>query len=228
MAIILVVEDEAPLRGMLVDHLLDEGHSPIEANNGMEALELYNLVHPDLIVSDIDMPIMDGYQFLTNLRSKHPEIDDIPFLFLSSKCNIEDQIKGLNFGADEYLCKPISFDMLSIRIKLSLSRQAKIKKKINDALAASKSQPKKAAAPIKADNTSSNDVKPFDDSLLASKRLRLSAMQERRIKFFNEPVNFHSASVLNDTGKKVNISRLFIKKDKYETMLENVHSSEFD
>jgi len=235
MANILVVEDEAPLREVLVDHLLDEGHCPVEARNGKEALELYSSSNPDLIISDINMPVMDGFQFLKNLQSNHPEVENIPFFFLSALSDADDQIKGLNYGIDEYLCKPVDFGVLTTRIELSLLRQQKINKKISDAIAASESQPKEPSPSLEEDDSSSNTSEDPSNSsassiggLLGSKRLNLSSEQQESIRLTNSPKHFQSASIINNIGRKVNISRLFIRQEKYEMMIDEISSSEFD
>ncbi len=233
MATILVVEDEVALREVLVDHLLDEGHSPVEAGNGKEALDLYVSARPDLIISDINMPIMDGYQFLENLQSKHPEVEDIPFFFLSALSDTQDQIKGLNFGIDEYLCKPVDFSVLTTRIETSLQRQQKIRKKINDALTASEPQPGKPTSVLEDDSpplgtSSSTESAPLNGGLLGSKRLNLSAKQQETIRLINSPSNFQSASIINNIGRRVNISRVFINQEKYESLIDDISSAQFN
>ena len=237
MATILIVEDEPLLREMLFDHLADEGHSVVEAGNGREALEVYALARPELIISDINMPVMNGYQLLDALQARHPDVEDVPFFFLSGLTETDDQIKGLNFGIDEYLCKPVDLGILTARIELALSRQRKLEQKIADAVAASRAEQAAAASlpdtalETPADTEASSHASESGStglSLLESKRLRLSAKQQEDIKSINSLANLHSASLISKIGRKVNISRLSIKKEKYEALVEDIGSSKID
>lgn len=123
MAKILVVEDESDLRSAIVDELNDEGHVTIEAGNGLEGLEKLTADIPDIIISDITMPEMNGYQFLRSVKEKHPEFAEIPFVFLTALANRDDELKGLRLGVDEYITKPIDFGLLIARVELALRRR---------------------------------------------------------------------------------------------------------
>ncbi|MEM8949983.1 MAG: response regulator transcription factor, partial [Pseudomonadota bacterium] len=122
MAKILVVEDEPDLRRMIVDELTDEGHVTIEAGNGREGLEKVAAEMPDLVLSDITMPQMNGYQFLRAFKENHPEHAQTPFIFLTALANRDDELKGLRLGVDDYISKPIDFDLLLARVELGLRR----------------------------------------------------------------------------------------------------------
>lgn len=235
MAKLLIVDDEELLREVLVDHLKDEGHETAEASNGKEALGLYASFNPDLVISDINMPVMDGYQFLSALQKRHPEVEDIPFFFLSALSDSGDQLKGLNFGIDEYLCKPIDFNILTARIELSLRRQQRMDQKIQDALKRSASG--KAATSTKTDHASAKSPEADGQArrtgvtgtgLLASKRPKLSKKQQEDIIATNSRNNFHSAGLINKLGRKVGISRLFLEKEKCNYLAMGMFSSEFD
>ena len=123
MARILVVEDEPDLREMIVEELTDEGHVAIEAGNGREGLEKVVAEMPDLVLSDITMPQMNGYQFFRAFKENHPEHADIPFIFLTALSDRDDQLKGLRLGVDDYITKPIDFDLLLARVDLGLRRR---------------------------------------------------------------------------------------------------------
>ncbi len=123
MAKILVVEDEPDLRETIVEELNDEGHMTIEAENGAKALEALAHETPDLILSDITMPQMNGYQFFRSLKEKYPQHSQTPFIFLSALSDRNDELKGLRLGVDDYMTKPIDFDLLLARIELSLRRR---------------------------------------------------------------------------------------------------------
>jgi response regulator RpfG family c-di-GMP phosphodiesterase len=121
---ILIVEDNDMLRDGLREMLAFEGFNVLSARNGEEALQQMSARPPSLIVSDVSMPVMDGYDFFTALRT-HPEWTAIPFIFLTARTEQSDVLTGRNLGADDYLTKPISRDELvsTIRSRLNRSRQ---------------------------------------------------------------------------------------------------------
>lgn len=124
MAIILNVEDEADIQSDIVEELTDSGHQAIAATTGEEGLNAV-LEHPvDLIICDSLMPVMTGLEFFRRLRTDHPEMNDIPFIFLSAhadKTHVED---GLERGADAYLTKPVDFTELMETVEALLVRTA--------------------------------------------------------------------------------------------------------
>jgi putative two-component system response regulator len=124
---ILIVEDNDSLRIGICEMLTLEGFSVLTACNGVEAVELLKTRLPELILSDVMMPVMDGFDFFSEVRS-HPEFFSIPFLFLTARTDPEDSLKGRKLGADDYLTKPISRDELvtTIRSRLNRSRQVKL------------------------------------------------------------------------------------------------------
>lgn len=120
---ILVVEDDEVLRIGICDLLDLSGYAVTAARDGQRALEALEEMRtpPALIVSDIRMPNMDGYEFLAAVRS-HEEWVSIPFIFLSAKGDREDIRKGKLQGADDYISKPFEFQDLLVAIQASLSR----------------------------------------------------------------------------------------------------------
>jgi cyclic di-GMP phosphodiesterase len=121
---LLVVDDNEALREGLSEMLSFEGFTVITAENGLEALEKMQVVTPDLIISDITMPQMDGYSFFNAIRSR-PEWVTIPFIFLTARAEREDILAGKNMGAEDYLVKPMSREELvtAVRSRLARSRQ---------------------------------------------------------------------------------------------------------
>ncbi len=111
MAKIIVIEDDPDLRRLMVDELEDAGHNLFEAGNGLEGLATLKAEAPDVIISDIGMPKMDGYQLRKNLQSC-PRFSATPFLFVSALAFQQAIDKGLSVGADHYLTKPVDFDVL--------------------------------------------------------------------------------------------------------------------
>ena len=105
MAKILVIEDEAPIRGNLARLLRLEGYTVVEAADGVAGLEAVRAERPDLVLCDILMPGVDGYGVLAELRGA-PDLAATPFLFLTASANQEERAQALKRGADDYLVKP--------------------------------------------------------------------------------------------------------------------------
>lgn len=120
MAKILIAEDEENLRELLVEHLEGVGYSVIQACDGREALNLFARDQPDLVLSDISMPVMDGYELLHAIRKQHPDKVQVPFIYLSALSDRDNELKGLRLGVDEYIGKPVDFDILAARIEKCL------------------------------------------------------------------------------------------------------------
>ena len=124
---LLIVEDNHALREGLGEMLSLEGFSVVTATNGRDGLEKMDSLTPDLILSDISMPEMDGYEFFKAVR-EHPEWVTIPFLFLTARGEREDILTGKDLGADDYLIKPLTRDELltAVRARLARSRQVRV------------------------------------------------------------------------------------------------------
>jgi two-component system phosphate regulon response regulator PhoB len=116
---LLVVEDEPELRQLLVNNLLFEGYSVAEAADGAPALEAHRARRADLVILDLMLPQLDGFEVLTQLRSAG---DAVPVLMLTARGSEQDRVKGLSLGADDYLVKPFSVLELLARIKAILRR----------------------------------------------------------------------------------------------------------
>lgn len=110
---ILVVEDEPKAGNYLLNGLQELGYSVSLARNGADGLHLALETSFDVIVLDVMMPKMDGWEVLRRLRKEA----DTPVLFLSARDDIADRIKGLELGADDYLIKPFSFAELVARLR---------------------------------------------------------------------------------------------------------------
>lgn len=119
---ILVVEDDKNTRKLLTTILTNHGYNTIEAKNGVEALEVLEHNHVDLMVLDVMMPKMDGFTLTQTLREGGSQL---PILILSAKQNVVDIKHGFLVGIDDYLTKPFDFDVLLLRIK-ALLRRSKI------------------------------------------------------------------------------------------------------
>ena len=118
---ILVVEDEIDLNNVIVKHLKKDGYSVDSAFNGQQAMDFTAVAHYDLIVLDIMMPVMDGLTFLQKSRTKKLAT---PVLMLTAKDEIDDIVKGLDTGADDYLVKPFDFKELLARVRTLIRRNS--------------------------------------------------------------------------------------------------------
>ena len=115
---ILVCDDELDIVSAIRIYLTGEGYRVLEANSGLEALEVIRQEQVDLILMDIMMPRMDGLTAVAKIR----EISNVPVLFLSAKSEDTDKILGLNIGADDYITKPFNPVELCARVRSHLRR----------------------------------------------------------------------------------------------------------
>ena len=118
---VLVVDDNEELRYFIVSILRKEYHI-IEAENGKKGLEIIRLELPDLVLSDVMMPCMDGIELLEEVKKNH-DTSHIPFVLLSAKSALDDRIRGLEYGADDYITKPFSSGYLRARISSLLKQR---------------------------------------------------------------------------------------------------------
>lgn len=121
MAKILLIEDEAPVREMLLDELTVQGHMVIEASTGEEGLEKFLEAEPDLVVCDRAMPGMSGYEVLERIRGAHPQYVDVPFIFLTALTDPRDKAAVDHLKPAAYIEKPVDFTALSEKIKSLIS-----------------------------------------------------------------------------------------------------------
>lgn len=126
MARILVAEDERDIRELIAFTLEFGGHKVITAANGQEAVELARLHRPDLIILDVRMPKMSGYEACRILKSQE-ETRTIPVVFLSAKGQEAEIRQGMEAGADAYIIKPFAPDELIQQIQVILSRYSKMR-----------------------------------------------------------------------------------------------------
>lgn len=122
---ILVVEDNSDLREAIKDILSDDGFTVITATNGQEALAKMGVITPDLVISDIGMPQMDGFAFFEAVRT-HPEWTLVPFIFLTARSEKDDILKGKGLGAEDYLVKPLTREELLTAVSARLSRSQQL------------------------------------------------------------------------------------------------------
>ncbi len=116
--LILVVDDEPRMIRFIRMNLELEGYRVIEATNGLEAVDRVREDLPDLLVMDVQMPEMDGFEALAQIR----QVSTVPVIMLTVKADEEDKVRGLELGADDYVTKPFSPRELSSRVKALLRR----------------------------------------------------------------------------------------------------------
>ena len=120
MITILIVEDENAISNLIKINLSDAGYRSICAFDGEEALEIIEKNEIDLILLDVMLPKIDGYELMNYIKPL-----DIPVIFLTAKSDINDKVKGLKLGADDYLCKPFEIVELLARVESVLRRYNK-------------------------------------------------------------------------------------------------------
>lgn len=118
---ILLAEDEQDIRELLELHLSKENYTVFQAEDGLEALKIFNNEHIDLALLDVMMPGMDGFKVLKKIR----ETSEIPIIFLTARVDDTDKILGLGLGADDYIVKPFSPIEVIARIAAQLRRYYK-------------------------------------------------------------------------------------------------------
>lgn len=118
MATVLLVDDEEAVLEMLETWCREAGYETLTATDGKEALRLFFQHHPDLVVVDLRMPVMDGFALITRIR----EVSEVPIIVLSALGREEDKVQGLRLGADDYVVKPVGMKELLARIEAALRR----------------------------------------------------------------------------------------------------------
>lgn len=116
---ILVVEDDKNLRKLMVTYLKKNDYNSFEATNGEEALDIIDKNYINLIISDVMMKQMDGYELTKNLRQAKY---NVPILLVTAKGTIEDKKMGFLSGADDYMVKPVNMEEMILRVKVLLKR----------------------------------------------------------------------------------------------------------
>lgn len=116
---ILVVEDDLPLQRMMCAFLGMNGYRTVGAVNGEEALNAIERVMPDLVVADVMMPVMDGWQLTEELRRAYPLL---PIMLVTARDTLEDKRTGFTSGADDYMTKPVDLDELLLHVGALLRR----------------------------------------------------------------------------------------------------------
>ena len=123
---ILCIEDDGETAELLREDLTERGFDVMVAHDGSEGLSAILAGHPDLVLCDISMPGMSGFEVLDRLTAISPRFRDMPFIFLTALTDRESELKGRTQGADDYVHKPIDFDVLATIIQARLARVARM------------------------------------------------------------------------------------------------------
>ncbi|WNR43551.1 response regulator transcription factor [Paenibacillus roseipurpureus] len=118
---IMVIDDDEKITSMLRRGLAFEGYSVVTATNGLEGLKQMLVTEPQLVILDVMMPQIDGWEVVRRVRESGSEV---PILMLTAKDDISDRVKGLDLGADDYLVKPFALEELLARVRVLLRRRA--------------------------------------------------------------------------------------------------------
>ena len=117
--LILIVDDEMRMRRVIADYLHIRNYRTVEAADGVEALEIFRREHPDLILLDVMMPKLNGWDVCREVRRE----SSTPIIMLTARSEEDDELQGFELGADEYIAKPFSLKILTARIEAVLRRR---------------------------------------------------------------------------------------------------------
>ena len=117
---ILIVEDEANIRELLRLYLEREGYTVLEAENGVEGIKKWKSDKPDMLLLDVMMPVMDGWEVCMEIRAE----SDVPIIMLTAKGETADRVSGLEMGADDYIVKPLEMPEVIARVRAVFRRIA--------------------------------------------------------------------------------------------------------
>ncbi len=122
---ILCIEDDHETAALIAEELVERGYEVSVAHDGREGFAAILKNTPDLVLSDISMPAMSGFELLERLTALAPRFGNMPFVFLTALTDRDNELKGRQLGADDYVTKPIDFDVLDAIIKARLARVAR-------------------------------------------------------------------------------------------------------
>ena len=122
---ILCIEDDRETAALIAEELVERGFDVSVAHDGRQGFAAILKKPPDLVLCDISMPVMSGFEVLERLTEIAPRFGDMPFVFLTALTDRDDELKGRRLGADDYVTKPIDFDVLCEIINARLARVAR-------------------------------------------------------------------------------------------------------
>src|SRR5579863_6914626 len=122
---ILCIEDDRETAALIAEELVDRGYAVTLAHDGREGLTAILKTMPDLVLSDISMPLMSGFELLERLIGLAPRFAKMPFVFLTALTDRDNELKGRHLGADDYVTKPIDFEVLAAIVAARLAGVAR-------------------------------------------------------------------------------------------------------
>ena len=122
---ILIIEDDRETAGLIAEELGERGYDVSVAYDGREGFAAILKAMPDLVLSDISMPVMTGFEVLERLTALAPRFSSMPFVFLTALTDRESELKGRQLGADDYVTKPIDFEVLETIVNARLAGVAR-------------------------------------------------------------------------------------------------------
>jgi DNA-binding response OmpR family regulator len=123
---ILCVEDDRETSALLAEELAERGYLVRVAFNGRDGLADILVRRPDLVLCDLSMPVMSGFDLLERTTALGPRFKDMPFVFLTALSDRENELRGRQLGADDYVAKPIDFEVLDTILRARLARVARM------------------------------------------------------------------------------------------------------
>ena len=123
---ILCIEDDAETAALIAEELVERGYEVTIAGDGREGFAAILKDMPDLVLSDISMPVMSGFEVLERLTALAPRFRNMPFVFLTALSDRDNELRGRQLGADDYVTKPIDFDVLATIITARLAGVARM------------------------------------------------------------------------------------------------------
>jgi DNA-binding response OmpR family regulator len=123
---ILCIEDDRETADLIVEELADRGYDVSVAYDGREGLAAILSHEPDLVLADVSMPVMSGFEVLERLTATAPRFQSMPFVFLTALADRDNELKGWRLGADDYVTKPVDFEVLGAVIAARLAHVARV------------------------------------------------------------------------------------------------------
>jgi len=188
---LLLIDDDPNLILLVQDYLEFQGYQVLTADNGKDALAILEHETPDLIICDIMMPEMDGYELVEQIR-QDDRISWIPVLFLSAKGQTTDRVKGLNTGADVYLVKPFEPEELVAQVESSLKQAQRLMEKSGGGINGSQGEQIQVPADVTLTRTETKVVQ-FVAQGLANREIA------EKLNVSQRTVESHVSNMLNKT-----------------------------
>ncbi len=207
---ILLLDDDKTLQTVLTRYLEKRGYSVQVVNSGIQGLKLFAQDPPDLVVSDIMMPGMDGLEFCRRLRATRPG-QLVPFIFLTAKKDLEDRVKGHHMGADDYITKPFEPLELLAKIESQLERSRRIHSEMIRLI--QQGSDEEAALPSTTETSSTNNKNQVTETLYTEPQEDLPLTPAEARVFWE---------VIQGLTNKQISQRLFISPRTVQTHLSNI------